>query len=79
MKHKFSEEELTTYFLIHCAEDKELQKEVKMRDLETSKDLKIMIRKLDQVRTETNNVNVIRSFSSVVKNNSNAGRPTPKK
>ena len=79
MKHKFNEDELTTYFLLHCAEDKELEKEVKMRDLETSKDLKIMIKKLDQVRTETNNVNVIRSFSSVVKNNSNAGRPTPKR
>ena len=50
-----------------------------MRDLETSKDLRTIIRKLDQVRTETNNVNVIRSYSFVVKNNSIAGRPTPKR
>ena len=50
-----------------------------MRDLETLKDLKTMIRKLDQVKTEINNANVIRSYSSVVKNNSIAGRPTPKR
>ena len=33
-----------------------------------------MIRKLDQVRTQTNNVNVIQSYGSMVKNNTEAGR-----
>ena len=47
-----------------------------MRYLGSSKDLKIMIRKLDQVRTETNNVNVIMSYSSEIKNYTIADRPT---
>ena len=50
-----------------------------MRDHETSKYLKPMIKKLDQIRTETNNINVIRSYSPVVKNNTVAGRPTPRR
>ena len=47
MGHKFDEEELTTDFLLHCAKDKKLEKARKMRDLETSKDLKTMIKKLE--------------------------------
>ena len=53
MKHKLNEEELTTYFLFYFSKDRELETEVKMRDLETLKDFKTMIRKVSQVRTET--------------------------
>ena len=78
IRHTINEEELTTYLLSQNSKDKELEKKVKMRNLETSKNLKTMIRKLDQVRTETNNVIVIRSYGTVVKNHNKAGRPTPR-
>ena len=51
-----------------------------MGDLEKSRDLKtVIIKTLDQVRMETNSVNVIRPCSSVVKNNIIAGRSTPRR
>ena len=79
MRHKSNEEELTKYLLLHCSKYRELEKEMKMRNLETSKGLRTMIKKLDQVRTEINNVNIIGSYSSVVKNNNIIGRLTPRR
>ena len=44
ISYKFNVEELTINFLLHCAKYEELEEEVKMRDLEKSKDLKTVIK-----------------------------------
>ena len=50
--HKWEKKELTKYFLIHCVDSKEIQKEIKMRDISDVTDIEKLIKKMDSILEE---------------------------
>lgn len=70
LKHKWDKNELVAYFLIHCVKDKEIQKEIKMRDALKVEEIKDVIRKVDAINIEVSSIAVMQrkeTFANVIK------------
>ena len=52
LRHKWDKNELTKYFLIHCVDDKEIQKEIKMRETTDVEEIEKIIKKMDNIMME---------------------------
>ena len=52
LRHKWDKKELTKYFLIHCVDSKEIQKEIKMRDISDVTDIEKLIKRMDSISEE---------------------------
>ena len=55
MKHKWDEFQLTAYFLVHCVNDKDIKREIKMKEAVEPKEIKEIISKVDNVNKEEEN------------------------
>ena len=78
LSHKLNKTELTTFLLIHCLGDKNVKKEMRMRDVTKSKDIKDLISKLEEIEKEdiverqSIEINAIKStYADVMKRNNN--------
>lgn len=60
MAHKTTKEDLVAFLAVHCSEDAELEKEIKMNDIVELPKIKTVIKKLDEVR-EVKNVSAVTS------------------
>ena len=70
MAHKWSEEELTAYFLVHCVKDKEIKREIRMRDAKNVDEIKAVIKKMDAINVEIAGVAAIQkkeTYANVLK------------
>lgn len=61
MNHKWDEEEIEKCLLIHCVGDKEVKKEIEMRELKTSDQIKSTIKKVEKVNKAIGHINVVRA------------------
>ena len=52
LRHKWDKKELTKYFLIHCVDSKEIQKEIKTRNISDVTDIEKLIKKMDSISEE---------------------------
>ena len=68
LMHKWDEESISKCLLVHCAEDVELEKEIQLRDMETTNDIKKMIKKFDVIKKGNRPINTIKTYSSVTQN-----------
>jgi hypothetical protein len=70
LRHKFEKTELMQYFLVHCLNDKETAKEIKLRDAVKEDTIKEVIKKMDSIK-EDNNVAAVQreTFANKVKKN----------
>ena len=75
LSHNITKEELTAFFLVHCADDVELEKEIKMRDIEEVDQIKKTVKKLDEVRHKEREVNTVATgeWTTIVR-----GQPKPR-
>ena len=70
LSHRWAEDELVSYFLIHCIKDKDTKKEIRMRDAKNVEEIKSVIKKLDAINTEISEHAAIQrkdTFANVVK------------
>ena len=70
MKHRWNEEELVAYFLVHCVKDKETKREIRMRDAKKIDEIKSIITKVDAINVEVSGLGAIQrkeTFANVVK------------
>jgi len=70
LQHKWDKNELIAYFLVHCVKDKEIQKEIKMRDAVKVEEIKEVIRKVDAINIEVSSIAVMQrkeTFANVIK------------
>ena len=70
MKHSWTEEEVTAYFLVHCIKDKETKKEIRMREAKTCSEIKEVIRKVDAINVEVSGIAYMRkkeTYANVLK------------
>jgi len=65
-QYKWDKEALKKELLTHCCDDRELRREVKMRECESSKQITEVIRKFELVREETEQLDAIRSYRDAV-------------
>jgi len=72
LRYKWDGKTLKKELLIHCCEDKEIKREIKMREYESSEQITAMMQKFDKIREEDNDrVDTILSYSQVVKGKGN--------
>lgn len=65
--HKWDEEEIEKCLLTNCVRDREVKKEIEMKDLKTSEEIKATIKKLEKVNKIMGHINVVKT-SPVVQN-----------
>jgi hypothetical protein len=56
MRHRWNEEELVAYFLIHCVKEKEIKREIRMREASTVAEIKAIIAKVDAINIEVSGI-----------------------
>lgn len=56
MKHTWNQDEIEKCLLLHCTNDKKVQKEVKMREVTEKEEMKKIIKKVDDIRGETDRI-----------------------
>ena len=71
LKHKWDKEELTKCLLMHCTKDEEIKKEIKMRDAKSATEMKSIIKKITEIKTEHRGkqVNTVRTYSEAARIN----------
>ena len=63
-------EEVEKCLLLNCNNDNETKKEIKMRDIQEKEEIKKIIKKMDEVKSEIKQINAIRpSYASAVQRN----------
>lgn len=70
IKHSWTEEQLNAYFLVHCVKDKEIKREIRMREARKIDEIKSIIQKVDAINVEVSGIAVIQrkeTFANVVK------------
>jgi cellular nucleic acid-binding protein len=67
LQYKWDRESIKRELLLHCCNDPELRREIKMKDIEHPQDIVKTIRKFDAVREETEQVSTVRSYRDAVK------------
>jgi len=74
MKHRWNEEELMAYFLVHCLKDKEIKREIRMREAKTVLEIKAIVSKVDAINIEVSGINATQrkeTFAKVVQKRQN--------
>lgn len=70
MQHRWNEEELVSYFLIHCLKDKDTKREIRMREATKIDEIKSIIKKIDAINVEVSGIAAVQrkeTFANVVK------------
>ena len=74
MEQKLEKEELTKIFLLHCADTKELKREILLKKNDDTESIKAAIRLADKVEEETEMVNTVQSYRDAAGNTRNQTR-----
>ena len=74
LQHKWEKEELMRTLLVHCNKNEEIKREIKMRELSSSVEIKSVIKKLDELKEEERGfqVNAVRTYKDALRNNPRA-------
>ena len=69
LSHKLERNAITTYLLIHCVDDKDTKKEIKMREQNTVEEIQKTIKRMENINADIEKINVVRSYKEAVTNN----------
>ena len=69
LQHKWEKEDLMQTLLVHCNRSEEIRREIKLRDIQSSVDIKIVMKKLDDLKIDdrVSQVNAMRPYNEIVK------------
>ena len=67
LSHKWDKETLQAYLLVHCANDRDIKREVKMREDKTTEEIKKTIKKMVTLNRESEQINTIKSYKDATK------------
>jgi hypothetical protein len=66
MQHQWDRETLKKELLVHCCNDLEIRRDIKMRDLENSEEIMRTIKKFESVREDSELIGTIRSYKAAL-------------
>jgi len=69
LKHSWDKATLKRELLTHCCNDREVVREIKMKDCRTPQEIEDTLKRVDRVRDEALQVDAIRSYRESVTGN----------